>query len=89
MGFRIRNKSKFPNRMIVSPFLLLDLRSARSVMGVVNVSKKKIQRASRAINIMLTYSENSAGALGAGVHSFLPVNSGQRRVQGYTLSFQY
>ena len=25
----------------------------------------------------------------AGVHSFLPVNSGQRRVQGYTLSFQY
>ena len=50
--------------MIVSPFLLLDLRSARSIMGVVNVSEKKFQRASRTINVMLTYSENYAGALG-------------------------
>ena len=40
LGLRIRNKLKFHNRMIVSPFLLLDLRSVRSVMGVVKVSKK-------------------------------------------------
>ena len=49
--------------MIVSPFFRLDLRSARSMMGVVNVSKETFARASRAINIMLTYSETSAGAL--------------------------
>ena len=59
----ITNKLKFHNRMIVSPFFQLDLRSARSMMGVVNVSNEISARASRAINIMLTYSENSAGAL--------------------------
>ena len=37
-------------------------------MGVVNVSKKNFQRASRA---MLTYSENSAGAL-ADFQDFAP-----------------
>ena len=50
----ITNKLKFHNRMIVSPFFQLDLRSARSMYP------KKFPRA---INIMLTYSENSAGAL--------------------------
>ena len=49
--------------MIVSPFFQLDQRSARSVMGVVNVSNEISARSSRAINIMLTYSENSVGAL--------------------------
>ena len=59
----ITNKLKFHNRMIVSPFFQLDQRSARSMMGVVNVSNEISARASRAINIMLTYSENSVGAL--------------------------
>ena len=70
----ITNKLKFHNRMIVSPFFQLDLRSARSMMGVVNVSNEISARASRAINIMLTYSENSAGALGDGA----PVMCGSR-----------
>ena len=59
----ITNKFKFHNRMIVSLFFQLNPRSARSMMGVVNVSKEISTRASRAINIMLTYSENSAGTL--------------------------
>ena len=35
----IINKLKFHNRMIFLPFTLLDLCSARSIMGMVNVSK--------------------------------------------------
>ena len=52
--------------MTVSPLLLLDLQGARSKMGVVNRKKGvsiKISRATRAVTVVLTYSDISAGAL--------------------------